>query len=158
MTSRSRRSDRIAALMIGLTLTTAIAGCGEGYPRDDLDIARPARSAPSGGAGAIVKRLNRMNADSLTRTRWEFALAEPCELRLTADREDGSTDVMNLELLHSDILVKGNVGGPVHAVQVDFSGAPKLTEQHLFEAERWTDAVEYATNLQALQRICAKQS
>ncbi len=83
-------------------------------------------------------------------------MTDPCTLRLRAVREDGSRQTMALSLLHSDIQVKGNVGGPVHAVQVEFSGSPDLADQHLFEAERWTDAVDYATRLQALQRICAK--
>ncbi len=154
MTRRSRRRERFAALMIGPALILAVGGCSEGYPRDDLDIPR---SASGGGAVTIVARLNRMNADSLTTTRWEFTLPEPCELRVTGESQTGPDEVMNIELLHSDVLVKGNVGGPVHAVEVAFSGAPRLTDQHLFEAERWTDAVEYATNLQSLQRICAKR-
>ncbi|MEO8280677.1 MAG: hypothetical protein ABI564_13355 [Ideonella sp.] len=154
MTGRSGRRDRIAALLVCLSMVAVLTGCDDGYPRDDLDIARP---TASGGAPAVVAQLNRMNADSLTTTRWEFALDEPCELSLAAQRPDGRSEVLKLELLHSDIQVKGNVGGPVHAVQVDFSGTPELTDQHLFEAERWTDAVEYATNLQDLQRLCAAQ-
>lgn len=154
MHGRSARGDAIATRLVCLLIAAVLAGCDEGYPRDDIDITR---STTSGGAAVVIERLNRMNETSLTETRWEFTLASPCELHLSAERPDGRSEEMRIELLHSDVQVKGNVGGPVHAVQVDFSGSPQLTDQHLFEADRWTDAVEYATNLQALQRLCAKR-
>ncbi len=155
MTSRSRRRDRFATLLIWVALALAVGACRDGgYPKDDLDLGK---STSAASAVDVVRSLNRMNASSLTATRWKITLIGPCELRLFAQRPDGSKQVVKLELLHSDVQVKGNVGGPVHAVQVDFSGTPELSGEHLFEADRWTDAVEYATKLQALQRICARQ-
>lgn len=154
MNGRSARGDPIATRLVCLVIAAVLSGCDEGYPREDLDIAR---STASGGAAVVIERLNRMNETSLTETHWEFTLASPCELQLSAEHPDGRDEEVHIELLHSDVQVKGNVGGPVHAVQVDFSGSPQLTDRHLFEAERWTDAVEYATNLQALQRLCAKR-
>ena len=97
-----------------------------------------------------------MNDNSLTPTHWNFYLLGPCDLRLVGRGGVRPERIITVGLLHGDLQVKGNLGGPVHAVQVDFSGTPELIDEHLFEADRWTDAVEYATNLQALQRICAR--
>ncbi len=158
MTSRSRRRDPIAAPLIWLPLVLGIAvatsACGDGYPKEDLDLDNPSSGISS---AAVVNSLNRMNETSLTATRWTITLIDPCELRLLARRPDGKKESLGLQLLHSDMQVKGNIGGPIHAVQVEFSGTAELTDEHLFEADRWTDAVEYATKLQTLQRICAKR-
>ena len=137
-----------------LAASIVVAACGDGYPKEELDL----DSTGSGISSAtVVNSLNRMNENSLTATRWTITLISPCELRLLARRPDGKKQSIKFELLHSDMQVKGNVGGPIHAVQVDFSGSAELTDEHLFEADRWTDAVEYATKLQTLQRICAKR-
>lgn len=152
MAGGSQRGERIAALLVCLAFGVAASSCGDGYPRDDLGLDNPTIGV---SAAEIVARLNRMNRTSLTGTQWRFTLTEPCLLRLRGRRLDGSADIVMLQLLHGDIQVKGNIGGPVQAVQIEFSGTPALGGQNLFEAERWTDAVEYATHLQALQRTCA---
>ncbi len=97
-----------------------------------------------------------MNQLSLTATRWRLALTDPCVLRVEASRPDGAAaQVMLVDLLAIDVQVKGNLGGSLQAVQVERSGHAALDDEHLFDADRWTDAVEYASHLRTLQRSCA---
>lgn len=148
MTIRSKCCKQFAALSICI----ALGACSDGYPRKDLGVDNPTTGV---SATEIVARLNRMNEISLTPTKWHFAIVNRCQLQLLAKPANGADRFMTVGLLRGDFQIKGNLGGPVFAVQVDFSENPALLEEHLFEADRWTDAVEYATNLQALQRICA---
>lgn len=153
MESGSRCRDRIAAPLVCAFLACLMAACGDGYPRKDIGL-----DNPTAGVSAIdiVARLNRMNEGSLTATRWQFSLLGPCQLRMIGRGGDRPERILTVQLLHGAMQVKGNLGESVQAVQVNFDGTPELLDEHLFEAERWTDAVEYATHLQALQRICAR--
>ena len=138
-------------LLRGL-LVCLVSACSEGYDTNDLSLGdRPAAADPA----TIVDRLNRMNRDSLTESRWRFSLNDVCELTLKAQRPDGRAEVLTLPLRHSEVQVKGNINSESHGVELAYDGEPALGDERVFEAQRWTEAVEYATQLHALQRSCA---
>ena len=150
MTPSSARPWAVGALALAVWAGTV--GCSDGYSTTGVSPTPLETAAP---AEEILDELNRMNKASLTASRWRFTLIEPCELRLKAQRPDGSAEVVQLALRQSDVQVKGNVGGSSHGVLLAYAGAPELADERVFEAPRWTDAVEYATHFQALQRSCA---
>ena len=143
---------RWPAGLLALAFWVGTVGCSDGYPTASVS---PMALETTPPAEDILDELNRMNKASLTASRWRFSLVEPCELELKAKRPDGSAEVLHLALRHSDVQVKGNVGGDSHGVLLASADAPELADERVFEAPRWTDAVEYATQFQALQRSCA---
>ena len=64
---------------------------------------------------------------------------------------------MTLSLQHSHVQVKGNLDSDSHGVALASPGAPSLADERVYEAQRWTDAVAYATQLQALRRGCTAE-
>lgn len=151
--SRSSARPWVAGAL-ALAVWAGTVACSEGYSTTGVPSTPLETSAP---AEEILDELNRMNKTSLTASRWRFTLVEPCELKLKAQRPDGSAEVLRLALRQSDVQVKGNGGGGSHGVLLAYAGAPELAEERVFEAPRWTDAVEYATQFQALQRSCATE-
>lgn len=148
------RSRAPAGARLLLALPLVLAGCVAGSdPALDPRLDEP--EAGSSAPESTMYALERMNAYSLTSTRWQIALVDPCTLRVEARVADGDTEVRLVDLLAIDVQVKGNLGRSLQAVQVDRSGHPVLDREHLFEAERWTEAVEYASHVKSLQRACA---
>jgi hypothetical protein len=132
-------------------LATSMTACSDGYSTAELGVsARPHTTEPAD----IVDQLNRMNRDSLTTSRWRFSFSEPCELTLQARRPGGESEVLTVSLQHSHVQVKGNVDSDSHGVALASPGAPELDAERVYEAQRWTDAVAYATQLHALRRGC----
>lgn len=157
MQGRRRNPERAsgAARRI-LCASLVLGGCVAGEPGLDATFGESDADFGAQATPALaVEQLNEMNTASLTRTRWEFSLAEPCTLRIEGRRPDGATDVRLVDLLAIDVQVKGNLGDSLQAVQIDRSGHPALDREHLFEAGRWTEAVEYASHVKTLQRACA---
>lgn len=137
-----------------VALAATVVACSDGYTTAELDLGdRPVAPEPAD----IVDQLNRMNRDSLTESRWRFSFAEPCELTLKARRPDGESEVMTLSLQHSHVQVKGNLNSDSHGVALANPGAPGLADERVYEAQRWTDAVAYATQLHALRRGCTSE-
>ena len=141
-----------AVAVLALAVCAGMVGCRDGYSTVGVSTTPLETTLP---ADEILDELIRSNKASLTASRWRFTLVVPCELSLKAQRPDGSAEVVQLELRQSDVQVKGNVGGSSHGVLLAYAGAPELADERVFEAPRWTDAVEYATQFQALQRSCA---
>lgn len=131
----------------------ALGGCISG--ESPFDGAPDDAAIGSEPPAAAIEQLNRMNAASLTETRWDLSLSEPCVLRMQASGPGGDIAVGLVDLLAIDVQVKGNLGATTQAVQIDRSSHPVLEREHLFEADRWTQAVEYASHVKALQRACA---